>query len=107
MVNEPGTHACRECGKWASLFDLQDTKAEARELGVEELEIETVEPQAFEPGTFEPGTFEPGTFETGTFEPGGGEEAEPEQVRWKQILSSLAVPLALLVYFVISFFADR
>ena len=101
-MNEPGTHACSECGKWASLFDLQDTAVEARELGQEELE-----PETFEPETFEPGTFGPETFGPETFEPDRDEADEPERARWKSILSGVIVPLALIVYFVISFFADR
>lgn len=96
-VNEAGTHACRDCGKWASLFDLQDTAVEAAELGQDELEPETFEPETFEPGTFAPESFEPDR----------DEADEPERARWKSILSGVIVPLALIVYFVISYFADR
>jgi hypothetical protein len=43
-INEPVANSCRTCGKWPSLFDLEDTAVE--ETGVED--------DAFEDSVFEP-----------------------------------------------------
>ncbi len=72
-VNEAGSRACSNCGKWPSLFDLQDSvdvQAEA-----EGAQAETFEPELFEPETFEPETFEPQPYETVAPVP---EAVEPE-----------------------------
>ncbi len=97
-VNEPGARACRNCGKWPSLFDLQDG-------AVEEADLE----EAFEVTEFEVEAFEPETFEPETFETVRGTPAEPEPPtdRRRRLLRSLIVPLALLVYLVVSLLSDR
>lgn len=97
-INEPGSRACVQCGKWPSLFDLQDN--------VEEPELEAFEDD-YEVETFDPGSFEPDTVEPKPFVPGAEPEDEPERPRWKSILSGVIVPLALLVYFLISLLSDR
>ena len=102
-VNEPGARACRSCGKWPSLFDLQDGAVEAADLE-EEFEVEEFEVEAFEPETFEAEPFEPKPVETERRAP---EEPEPALDRRRRLLRSLVVPLALLVYLVISFLSDR
>lgn len=106
-VNEPGSRACAQCGKWPSLFDLQNSveDAEIYELGDEQFETQTYDPESYAPETFEPEPFEPGPFEQEPFEPES--EDEPEQARWKSILSGVIVPLALLLYFLISLLSDR
>ncbi len=101
-VNEPVANSCRTCGKWPSLFDLQDS--------VEDTEYELPQRRAGEPEAYVPDVFETETMHTETFEP---EPFEPEiddvpedeaeggrRARW----TSAIVPLALLVYFAISFF---
>jgi hypothetical protein len=111
-VNEPVANSCRTCGKWPSLFDLQDSVVEDAEYDLPQREV--AEPEAYVPDTFDPGTVqEPETFETEPFEPDvetapdGEPGAEPEssgRPRW----ASAILPLALLVYFAISFFfSDR
>jgi predicted ATP-dependent serine protease len=91
-INEPGTRACHGCGKWPSLFDLQQP-VEGPELDdLASFDVEPFEVEAFEPETFDESA---------------GPDDEPEQPRWKSILSGIVVPLALLVYFAISYFADR
>ncbi len=97
-VNEPSARACRECGKWASLFDLQDGAVEEGELE-EEFEVPDFEAEEFEPETFEPETFEP--------ERDTSVEPEPDGARRRRLLRSLIVPLALLVYLVVSLLSDR
>jgi predicted ATP-dependent serine protease len=100
-INDPGSRACQGCGKWPSLFDLQDGVAD--EATPEELEsaFEFREP---EPEMFEPETFEPERDEADRGEP---DESEPvRNPRWR-LLRSVIVPLAVAVYLVISALADR
>jgi hypothetical protein len=109
-INEPVANSCRTCGKWPSLFDLQDSIVDEAELegyqprADEEPQVyvpETVEPRPFEPPP-PPVPFEP---EVEPFEPEA--EGAPEggrRARW----TSFVVPIALLVYFAVSyFFSDR
>jgi len=96
-VNEPDARACAECGKWPSLFDLQDSavgEAELEELAVPDFEVEEFEPETFEPETFEPKR---------------DASVEPERAtdRRRRVVRSLIVPLALLVYLVVSLLSDR
>ncbi len=97
-VNEPGARSCRECGKWPSLFDLQDGAVEGADLE-EEFEVTEFEVEEFEPETFEQETFEP--------ERDTSVEPEPDGARRRRLLRSLVVPLALLVYLVVSLLSDR
>jgi hypothetical protein len=111
-VNEPVANSCRTCGKWPSLFDLQDSVVEDAEYDLPQRSV--AEPEAYVPDTFEPGTVqEPETFEPEPFEPdvetapGAEPGAEPEGSRRPRWASAI-LPLALLVYFAISFFfSDR
>lgn len=119
-INEPVANACRTCGRWPSLFDLQESV-------VEDVEPEHVEPEQFrdtrveveEPPTFETRTFEPETFDSRTFEPETFEpeadveveadaEPESESTQRRRRLASFLVPLAFVVYIAISIiFGDR
>jgi hypothetical protein len=107
-VNEPVANSCRTCGKWPSLFDLQDSVVEDVEHDLSQRSV--AEPEAYVPELFEPGTVQqPETFEPEPFEPDvdTAAEAEPEGSRRPRWASAI-VPLALLVYFAISFFfSDR
>lgn len=105
-INEPVANSCRTCGRWPSLFDLQDSVLEepAPSRPVEQAELEV--------GTFEPEPYRPETFETQPFEAGeapAGEEApESPADRRRRVITSLVVPLAFIVYIVISIvFGDR
>jgi len=91
-LNEPGTRACRNCGKWPSLFDLQDS-------AVGEAELEELRELDFEVEEFEPETFEE--------DRGPSDEPEPDVARRRRLLRSFIVPLALLVYLVVSLLSDR
>ncbi len=91
-LNEAGARACGECGRWPSLFDLQDSVAEEADLeGLREPEFEVEE------------------FELETFETNRGASDEPERAtdRRRRLVRSLIVPLALLVYLVVSLLSDR
>lgn len=95
-VNEPGARACRECGKWPSLFDLQDSVGGA-ELEVPEL-TDTFQPETFETETFEPETFEPEVFgEEAADEP--VEAAEPAR-RFPRWLITVAVVVGWILWYV-------
>ncbi len=104
-VNEPVANSCRTCGKWPSLFDLQDSVVEDVEYDLPQRSV--AEPEAYVPDTFEPEVVETETFEPEPFETEvDGEavsEAEPEGGRRAKWTSAI-VPLALLVYFAISYF---
>jgi hypothetical protein len=112
-VNEPVANSCRTCGKWPSLFDLEDSVLDDAELEqVGEPEYEAVPVETFEPRTVEVETFEPRprhappeTFGGEPFEPVEPDDEQPGRgPRWVQAL----VPIAFLVYFLISFFlSDR
>ena len=96
-VNEPSTRVCRECGKWPSLFDLQDGAVEEADL--EEDEVTEFEVEEFEPETFESETFEP--------DREAADEPTLARRRRRRKLLSAVWPIALAVYLVISFLSDR
>jgi predicted ATP-dependent serine protease len=91
-INEPSARACRECGKWPSLFDLQDP--------VEDVQPEVARDEVFEAETFEPEVFQP-------------EMAEPEEEeaerrgrfpRW--IVTAIWVT-GVIIWIVVNAVADR
>jgi hypothetical protein len=122
-INEPVANSCRTCGKWPSLFDLEDSVVD--------------EDVAFEP-TFEPEPYaepvamqtveapEPVTVEVETFEapepvtapgetprprrrfdppptdpiPGQGESDRPRWISW-------IIPLAVVAYFILQLALER
>ena len=115
-INEPVANSCRTCGKWPSLFDLEDSVVD------EDAAFDAPEPEAYvEPGATqtvdapEPVTVEVETFEPpapdglpaepapkrGRFDPpptdpvGDGGSNTPRWVSW-------LIPLAVVAYFVIS-----
>jgi hypothetical protein len=107
-INEPVANACRTCGRWPSLFDLQESRVDEADLeNVEVLmpqpvevaevgEAEAVEPEAFEPEAFE-------------VEKPDAPESEPESAsaRGRRIFGSIIVPLAVVIYLVITFIVNR
>ena len=116
-VNEPVANSCRTCGKWPSLFDLQDSLVEdgredARAPAPSATfpadtivpEPETFEPEAFEQGTFEPEVLEPQPVEPEPFDPyelEDDEEVGTGRSRGRR-LASFIVPIAFAIYVVIS-----
>jgi hypothetical protein len=115
-VNEPVASSCRNCGKWPSLFDLEDSAVEddvELEGFAEPEQVSTFEPPpapqegipAPEPVTVEVETFEESEpparrrrFEPPPTDPvlDEGEGKRPRWVNW-------IIPIGLLVYFVLSF----
>jgi hypothetical protein len=122
-INEPVANACRTCGRWPSLFDLEASAVE--EVEAEHVEsdearkpqVEVEEPPTFETQTFETETFDSRGFErpaAETFEPdpelAADADAEPESesTRRRRRLASFLVPLAFVVYLAISIiFGER
>jgi predicted ATP-dependent serine protease len=93
-VNEPVANACRTCGRWPSLFDLQESTLD------DPLEVE-MEPEiepAFE--DFEP----PETIEAPTVETA---EAEPPTARRRRNIGRFVLPLAVVIYLVITAIVNR
>lgn len=91
-VNEPVANACRTCGRWPSLFDLEQSK----------IEVFEVEPGAeLEPAVED---FEPEVFDEAPAEP-----AEPESptARRRRIFGKFIVPLAVVIYLVVTSIVNR
>ena len=99
-VNEPVANACRTCGRWPSLFDLQESVIDEGELDAPAvLRLPRTEVEAFEPETFEPDAESAAELEP---------EPLPEGARRRRLLTSVIVPLAFVVYLVISIvFGDK
>jgi predicted nucleic acid-binding Zn-ribbon protein len=111
-VNEPVANACRTCGRWPSLFELEGSTIEtdvrpAREeedpFAAQTVEVEQLEPEVFE--------VEPDIRETPEPSLPPEFEAEDEDVEapkpiWQR-LASLIVPIGIVLYIIISALADR
>jgi hypothetical protein len=117
-VNEPGVRSCSGCGKWPSLFDLQNTVDDPVATGdAQELELEDFDPELFDPETFDPETFgaetfesqpfEPEPVETQTFEPEVDEEEELDRGRLRRWVISAIWVIGIIVWFVANTFGDR
>jgi hypothetical protein len=120
-INEPVANSCRTCGKWPSLFDLEDSVLEDHEVETlgERDPVPTFEPpapvethDAPEPLTVDVETFEETEmperrrrFEPPptdpVFEPEGEGQKRPRWVSW-------IIPIAVVAYIAIQFFlGDR
>jgi hypothetical protein len=110
-INEPVANSCRTCGKWPSLFDLEDNVVDDAELDDLEADraeptVATLEPERVEAPVFEPPPPavpipehmepDPQPFEDDA-------EREASRGRW----TSAIIPIAVLLYFVISAIVDR
>jgi hypothetical protein len=120
-INEPVANSCRTCGRWPSLFDLQESVVDEVEL--EDLREEPVpaeepalepEPMPVEPAPFEPEPFEPDPMESerarrGMFDPPTTDPVlEQEGGGRRRSWVSWLLPLAFVVYLVLSIvFGDR
>jgi len=117
-VNEPVANACRTCGRWPSLFELEGSTIEAEEPAAAEQfpAAETVDVERFEPEVFEPEALPdpdpavkdhprelPPEFE----EAGDVEEHGAGQRSRRQVLARLIVPIGVVVYILVSALVDR
>jgi len=107
-VNEPAANSCRTCGRWPSLFDLEQSALDDEPETVEE----TYEPESYEPATYAPDPVDSPEAPTETGEPAprsepapwrGPEPAIPQRqgARVKR-LSRFAIPLIVLAYVLIT-----
>jgi hypothetical protein len=98
-VNEPVANACRTCGRWPSLFELEGSTIEADE-------VESRAPaEVFDPDVVEPEYLEPEIYEVDkpvdADEFDVEEEAEQPKPVWQR-LASFIVPIGVVLYIVIS-----
>jgi hypothetical protein len=105
-VNEPVANACRTCGRWPSLFELEGST------------IESEQPVSAPPELYEPDVVEPAYAEQPevvydvdevppeTYEDEGGDDAQPPKPLWQR-LASLIVPIGVVLYILISALANR
>lgn len=103
-VNEPAAIACRACGRWPSVFDL--------ERGADEVEpsvaVEPDEHYAEIPHELdvpvEPDYSRPTELEA---EPGAEPEGDARRRGWPSRIGSLIVPLLIVLYILISIVTNR
>ena len=97
-VNEPVANACRTCGRWPSLFDLEQSKVEGFEVepGAElEPAVEDFEGEIVGEATADPG------------EPTEPAAQESPSVRRRRVIGKIIVPLAVVIYLVITSIVNR
>ena len=100
-VNEPVANACRTCGRWPSLFDLEQSK-------VDQLEVEgqpEPEPVFEDFEDFEGEIVDEATADQG--EPTEPAAQESPSVRRRRIIGRIIVPLAVVIYLVITTIVNR
>jgi hypothetical protein len=101
-VNEPVANACRTCGRWPSLFELEGSTIEVEPPVADDFPAETVEVEQLEPEVVEPDvpdeTALPPEFES--------DEVEQEKPRWR-VLVRFIFPIAIVVYILVSALVDR
>lgn len=102
-VNEPVANACRTCGRWPSLFELEGSTIEVDQPVAEDdtfaaQTVEELEPEAFEPDlpaeTELPPEFEP-------------EEDESVPEKRRHVLPRLILPVGIAVYILIRALVDN
>src|SRR5512145_3547866 len=101
-VNEPVANACRTCGRWPSLFDLERSTIpseapvsydEAEEYAAQTVDVEAAEPEVYDAASEveAPVELEPIEDEY------DDEEAEAPKPLWQR-LASLIVPIGVVLY---------
>ena len=103
-VNEPVANACRTCGRWPSLFELEGSTIESEPP-------ESAPPALYEPDVVEPDYAEqPDVYDVGEasepYEGESGDDAAPPKPLWQR-LASLIVPIGVVLYILISALANR
>ena len=105
-VNEPVANACRTCGHWPSLFDLESSKVETdvQAPGEDPYAAQTVDVDELEPEVFEddvPVDLPP------ELDPEQDEPSyEPAKPVWQRF-ARLIVPIGIVLYILISSIANR
>lgn len=101
-VNEAGARACSACGKWPSLFDLQDDVADE----VEPAPPDVLRGEVFETETFETDTFEPEVPDE-TDDTDETDETNGRRSRFPRWAITAVWVIGILVWFVVNALADR
>ena len=100
-VNEPVANACRTCGRWPSLFDIEESKIEDVELEAEEtptaVGLEVLEPESAQ-------SFEPEVFDV---EEPADPAPETPSARGRRIIGRVIVPLGVAIYLLIMLVTNR
>jgi len=104
-VNEPNANSCRSCGRWPSLFDLERSAVEQSPEVAEEFVGEQYRHEAPLPEEHELPVEVDETAEVRGL-PGEIEERETPK-GWPQRIGTMIVPIAFLVYIVISIISNR
>ena len=105
-VNEPVANACRTCGRWPSLFELEGStiESESQESAPPELYVPDM-PDKAEPDYTEPEVYDtvnaPETYDTEV-----GEDESPPKPLWQR-LASFIVPIGVVLYILVSALANR
>ena len=105
-MNEPVANACRTCGRWPSLFDLESSRidVDAPVADDDAFQARTVEIEQVEPEVFDVGGMEDVPVEIDL--PDEEVEAEEPKPLWQR-LASLIVPIGVVLYILISALANR
>ena len=102
-VNEPVANACRTCGHWPSLFELEGSTLES------EPQV-SAPPELYEPDVVEVDYAEPEAYDAPDppepYDEAVGEETESPKPLWQR-LASLIVPIGVVLYILISALANR
>ena len=101
-VNEPVANACRTCGRWPSLFELEGSTIEVEEPA------DVDDDDAFAARTLEPEVFDadledvelPPEFEADE------EDAAPRRPGWQRF-ARLVVPIGIALYILVNAFVGR
>jgi hypothetical protein len=105
-VNEPVANACRTCGHWPSLFDLEGSKVETdvQATGEDPYAAQTVDVEELEPEVFEADTPVelPPELDPEQDEP----SYEPAKPVWQRF-ARFIVPIGIVLYILISSIANR
>jgi predicted ATP-dependent serine protease len=104
-VNEPVANACRTCGRWPSLFELEGSTIEVEEppAPVDALEGRTVDVETPEPEVFDTDLADvelPPEFEADE------EETAPRKPGWQRF-ARLVVPIGIALYVLASALVNR
>jgi hypothetical protein len=97
-------NACRTCGRWPSLFELEGSTIESEPQ-------ESVPPELYEPDVVEADYAEPPeAYDVGEapemYDDEAGEEVAEPKPLWRR-LASLIVPIGVVLYILVSALANR
>ena len=96
-------NACRTCGRWPSLFELEGSTLES------EPQV-SAPPELYEPDVVEVDYSEPEVYDApepqGPYDEAMDEEAQPPKPLWQR-LASLIVPIGVVLYILISALGNR